>query len=77
MTLCVQAPAEPELPRTRPQRARSGLNLSTESGGRTVSYGPTDSGEDAGGGDDEADMEEEVLGARQCVCSRDQTLKAL
>ncbi len=51
--------ASPEGPRVRPQRARSTANLSTESG--LNSFGITDSGEDAAG-DDEADMEEEVVG---------------
>lgn len=47
------------MPRGRPQRARSAANMSTESG--LNSFGITDSGEDAAGGD-EADMEEEVVG---------------
>lgn len=53
------AVASPEVPRGRPQRARSAANMSTESG--LNSFGITDSGEDAAGGD-EADMEEEVVG---------------
>lgn len=51
------APAEGQ--RGRPQRARSAANLSAESG--LNSFGLTESGEEAGGGD-EADMEEEVVG---------------
>ena len=47
----------------RPQRARSALNLSaTESGQYGTSLGVTNSGDEAGG-DDGADMEEEVVGA--------------
>ncbi|BDA42833.1 ATP-dependent helicase BRM [Coccomyxa sp. Obi] len=53
------AVASPEVPRGRPQRARSAANMSTESG--LNSFGITDSGEEAAGGD-EADMEEEVVG---------------
>lgn len=48
----------------RPQRARSALNLGATESGLGTSLGVTNSGDEAGGGDDEADMEEEVVGAR-------------
>ena len=51
--------AVPEGPRSRPQRARSTANMSTESG--LNSFGITDSGDEVVDGD-EADMEEEVVG---------------
>jgi len=58
--------AGPEGQRGRPQRARSAANLSTESG--LNSFGLTESGEEAAGGD-EADMEEEVVGESPlCHC---------